>query len=136
VNENLVEAQPDGIDPPAVGQSPFTEIADKLAVPETCPKFEHRSAEDCPALGTVVGGKHYVGERVYASLLESVKEGGQARLRGYLSTDLADAVIREGLAYLTRLDPSKSRSNVLLTKDRGSDHPWSELQVSEGSGRD
>ena len=99
--------EPDGINPNGTERCTTTEIAYRLALAERCPKFEHCSAAYCPGLGPVIGGKHYEGDRVCTYLLESVKEGGQARLRGYLSTDLADPVIRDGLRHLSSAGPLK-----------------------------
>lgn len=89
------------------GRCISTEMPAKLAVAETCPKWNRCNATYCPALGPGIGGKHYAGERVCSYLLESVKEGGQARLRGYLPKQTVDLVVREGLRLLNSTGPLK-----------------------------
>jgi hypothetical protein len=75
----------------------FSDVAERLALAETCPKFSRCSAPLCPALG----GKHLDSERVCHYLRESVKPGGQTRIRAVLPTALADTVATEGLRLLT-----------------------------------
>lgn len=82
-----------------------SEMAERLALAETCPKFSGCNAAYCPALGPVFGGKHYEGDRVCSYLLESVKEGGQAHLRRYLPKELADPVINDGLRFRNSTGP-------------------------------
>jgi hypothetical protein len=82
------EAQPDGNGQSGIARCRSTEMAAKLAISETCPKWTRCGATFCPALGPVFGGKPYEGERVCSYLLESVKEGGPQRLRGCLPKDL------------------------------------------------
>ena len=89
------------------GRCISTEMPAKLAVAQACPKWDRCSAAYCPALGPTVGGKHYAGERVCSYLLESVKEGGQARLREYLPKQTVDLVVREGLRLLNSTGPLK-----------------------------
>ena len=91
------ETQPDGNAPSGTERCISTELAAKLAVAETCPKWNQCSAAYCPALGPRLGGKPYAGERVCSYLLESVKDGGQARLRASLPSLLAEAVVKDSL---------------------------------------
>jgi hypothetical protein len=72
-------------------------MAAKLAFAESCSRFQRCSAAYCPALGPGLSGKHLKGEHVCSHLLESVKPGGHVRLREALSTELADAIIRDGV---------------------------------------
>jgi hypothetical protein len=92
---------------PGAEENPTARIAEKLTFAESCPKFQRCSAAYCPSLGPGLGGMHLKGERVCSYLLESVKEGGHARLRGYLPKALADAGIRDGLRLLNSTGPLK-----------------------------
>lgn len=89
---------------PGAEENPTTKIAQKLTFAESCPKFQGCSAAYCPALGP---GKHFKGEPVCSYLLESVKEGGQARLRGHLPKELTDAIINAGLRLFNSTGPLK-----------------------------
>ena len=60
-----------------------------------CSKWDHCSAPICPLHGGGLDSKHLPGERVCFYLLELVKPGGRAKIRGVLPTELADAVERE-----------------------------------------
>ena len=100
LGNRIDEGQLEGI-LPSIRQSCTTEITVRLATAGTCPKFNRCSAAYCPAgLGT-----HVKGDKVCSFLLESVKAGGQALLRGYLPNDLAGAVISEGLRHLNSAGP-------------------------------
>ncbi len=103
LNENSDDMQPDGIGSSAIGQCPATETGDTAAIAGTCPKFGRCSAAYCPA----AGGKHLQGEHVCHYLRESVKPGGQARVRASLSSALAEAVVEDGLRLLTSTGPLK-----------------------------
>lgn len=61
-----------------------------LRLGESCPKWEGCNAAFCPA----VGGLHLRGERVCLYLREAVKTDGEARVRGTLPGELAEAVLR------------------------------------------
>lgn len=61
-----------------------------LRLGKRCPKWEGCNAAFCPA----VGGLHLRGERVCLYLREAVKTGGEARVRGTLPRELAEAVLR------------------------------------------
>jgi hypothetical protein len=72
-----------------------------LSMVNSCPKSDSCSAAYCPA----VGGQHRKGEYLCHYLLESVKTGGHARVRGCLPMPLADAVINDGLRLLDSTGP-------------------------------
>ena len=57
-----------------------------------CSKWDHCSAPICPLHGGGLDSKHLPGERVCFYLLELVKPGGRANIRGVLPRELADAV--------------------------------------------
>lgn len=105
LSKKIDEARSDGNTPSGTERFAGTEIAAKLAIAENCPKWNRCGAAYCPALGPGLGGKPCEGEPVCSYLTESVKEGGQARLRGYLPTELADPVIRDGLRFLNSPGP-------------------------------
>lgn len=79
---------------------PFT-AADRLAIAETCPKFNRCSAPYCPALG----GRHRRGERVCHYLQEAVKPGGPARVRAAIPLPLADIVAMDAIRLLNSTGP-------------------------------
>ena len=97
-----------------------SEMAERLTLAETCPKFNRCSAPYCPALG----GKHLYGERVCHYLMESVKAGGPARIRTVLPAALADTVAMESLRRINSTGAlrvalqraSKSQSRMELMK--------------------
>jgi hypothetical protein len=91
---------------PAVG-----DFRARLALAETCPKWSRCGAAYCPALGSLFGGKHYKDERVCAYLLESVKGGGQIRLRGIVPTPLADVVISDSVRLRDSAGPLQKPLN-------------------------
>jgi hypothetical protein len=66
-----------------------------------CPKFGRCSAPYCPA----IGGRHLEGEPVCHYLRESVKAGGQARVRAHLTTSLAETIIRDCLRLINTAGP-------------------------------
>jgi len=89
------------VGPPVSGSFSTADMAAKLALAATCPKWTRCSAAYCPA----IGGKHLKGERVCPYLMESVKAFGLTRLREHLPMPLADVVIREGVRQLNSTGP-------------------------------
>lgn len=63
--------------------------------PESCPRFEGCSANVCPMDADWRLRWHLKGERACGLLLESVKSGGEARLRGYLPAQLVAVVLAQ-----------------------------------------
>lgn len=61
---------------------------------EQCPRFNGCSANVCPLDPGWRLRKHLRGEAVCGLLLESVKPGGEARLRGALPAELVEQVLR------------------------------------------
>ncbi len=70
-----------------------------------CPKWSHCSAPICPLHGGMLDCKHLRDERVCFYLLELVKLGGRAKLRGVLPTELANAVERAHPLIIARYGP-------------------------------
>ena len=61
--------------------------------PERCPRFQGCSANICPLDPKWRKRNHLKGEPVCGLLVESVKPGGEARLRGYIQGELVDTVL-------------------------------------------
>jgi len=101
------ETEPDGDRLSFAAGHSRSEMAAKLDFAATCPKFSRCGAAYCPAMGPTFGARHCAGERVCSYLLESVKPGGGQRVRGSLSNDLADAIIKDGLRLLNSTGPLK-----------------------------
>lgn len=120
---------------PGAEENPTAAIAEKLTFAESCPKFQRCSAAYCPALGPGLGGKHLKGEKVCSYLLESMKDGGQPRLRGCLPTGLADAVIRDGLRLLNSTGPLK-KALARASKQESRMASMERAASFRGSGRD
>ncbi len=74
---------------------------------KACPKWGHCSAPICPLHGGVLDCKHLPGERVCIFLLELVKTGGRAKIRGVLPKELADAIHEVHPAIVARYSPVK-----------------------------
>jgi hypothetical protein len=70
-----------------------------------CPKWKKCSAPICPLHGDLLDCKHLRNERVCFYLLEQVKPGGRAKLRGVLPTDLADAIHEAHPTVVARYGP-------------------------------
>ena len=65
-----------------------------VMTPHDCPRFEHCSAPICPLDGYWQRRTHLPGERVCGLLCELVKQGGEARLRGSLRSELVETLAR------------------------------------------
>ena len=61
--------------------------------PEHCPRFQSCSANICPLDPEWRKRNHLDGETVCGLLAESVKPGGEGRLRGYIQGELVEQVI-------------------------------------------
>jgi hypothetical protein len=59
-----------------------------------CPRYENCSAPICPLDCDWQRRTHLSGERVCGLLCELVKQGGEARLRGSLRSELVDTLAR------------------------------------------
>ena len=79
----------------------FNVTASRLMLADSCPKFAKCRAAYCPA----IGGTHLKGEPICHYLLESVKRGGAARLRGCVPSELAEVVINEGVLLIASAGP-------------------------------
>lgn len=103
-----------------------------------CPRFDSCNAPVCP-LGDWERAQHLSGERVCGLLCELVKDGGEARLRARVPSDLVDTLaevcprvsarwerIRRGLDIASRSGSkleSGTRLNGQETMRAASNHP-------------
>jgi len=71
----------------------------------TCPRFERCNASFCPGLG----GHHIRGELVCYYLLEAVKPGGEARIRGVVGVELAEAIFASGRRLIVEPAPIRQQ---------------------------
>jgi len=62
--------------------------------PERCPRFDKCSAPICPFDTAWKTRTHVKGEATCGLLMESVKLGGEARLKGYLPAEQVEVVLR------------------------------------------
>lgn len=78
-------------------------------LPEQCPRFDACSANICPLDAEWRRRAHRKGERVCGLLAESVKLGGEARLRAYLPAEQVEVVLRQRPAICARWGDVKRR---------------------------
>lgn len=77
--------------------------------PERCPRFQGCGANICPLDTHWPVRTHLAGEPVCGLLMESVKPGGEARLRAYIQGELVNAVLGRRDAISARWGDVKSR---------------------------
>lgn len=80
-----------------------------MSAPEHCPRFERCGANICPLDADWEGRVHLAGEPVCGLLMESVKPGGEARLRGYIAGELVNQVLGQRGAISARWYDVKRR---------------------------
>lgn len=74
-----------------------------------CPRWESCSAPVCPLAPDWERLRHIDGERVCGLLCELVKDGGNARLRGALPSELVDRLAAVGPQMAARWYPVRKR---------------------------
>ena len=87
--------------------SPVCQSSPGVVDMTTCPKWNYCSAPICALHGGGLDSKHLPGERVCFYLLEFVKPGGRAKIRGVLPRELADAVAMAHPRIVARYSPVK-----------------------------
>ncbi len=78
-----------------------------MTTPESCPKFSKCSANICPLDQDWKQRTHLQGERVCFYLIELVKPGGRAVLRGVLPRKLYETIAEAHPKIIDRYAPIK-----------------------------
>lgn len=82
---------------------------------DQCPRFDRCSAPICPLDPNWSRSAHLNGERVCFWLVESVKVGGPARIRGVLPTQVAEAVLSAAPGIMDRYSTIQRALNAAST---------------------
>jgi hypothetical protein len=116
-NHDVNEGRMDAATPPTPTAPPgqparMEQPRTATAKMEACPRFNRCSAPICPLYG---GGIHLTGEDVCFFAREAVKEGGEHRLRLYLSEHMVEGIV-EALPRMRSLSGDITRRLTRASK--------------------